>query len=74
MTVDTDGHPPSPLRRDAEPQLVAANELARGLAKQAWRRVIWREGGNMPLASRFAAARVRPARRDDNRAAPRPEE
>ncbi len=35
---------------------------------------LWREGGNAPLASRFAAVRVRPAHRDCNRSIPRPEE
>ena len=35
---------------------------------------LWREGSHAPLASRFAAVRVRPAHRDYNRATPRPEE
>ena len=34
----------------------------------------WREGTNAPLASRFAAVRVRPAHRDYQAATPRPEE
>jgi SRSO17 transposase len=36
--------------------------------------VTWREGGNAPLASRFAAVRVRPAHRDYWRSTVRDEE
>ncbi len=68
------GRPTSLLRRDAKHQPVAAKQLALSLPKRAWRRVTWREGSNAPLASRFAAVRVRPAHRDYNRATPRPEE
>jgi SRSO17 transposase len=35
--------------------------------------VTWREGGNGALTSRFAATRVRPAHRDDQRREPQPE-
>jgi SRSO17 transposase len=49
-------------------------ELAAALPDTAWRRVAWREGTNAPLASRFAAVRVRPAHRDDKAATPRAEE
>ena len=52
----------------------AAAQLALSLPKSAWRRVTWREGSNTRLASRFAAMRVRPAHRDYERSAPRPEE
>ena len=34
----------------------------------------WREGTNAPLASRFAALRVRPASRDEKKATPHPVE
>jgi SRSO17 transposase len=68
------GRPPSLVQRDAEHQPVSAKQLARGLPRTAWRRVSWREGSNAPLASRFAAVRVRPAHRDYNRTTPRPEE
>jgi len=44
------------------------------LPKKAWRRVAWREGTNAPLASRFAALRVRSAGRDEKRTAPHPVE
>jgi SRSO17 transposase len=45
-------------RRD-EPDLVSAKEVARGLPKQAWRTVTWREGSADRLSSRFARVRVR---------------
>ena len=49
-------------------------DLARGLPRQAWRTVTWREGSQAELTSRFAARRVRPAHRDTLRSAPWPEE
>ena len=48
-------------------QPLAAEKLAAGLPAGAWRTVTWREGTAGPLASRFAAVRVRPAH-DDFRA------
>lgn len=68
------GRPPSLVRRNAEHAPVPAKALALGLPKRAWRRLTWREGSNTTLAGRFAAVRVRPAHRDYNRPAPRPEE
>ena len=68
------GRPPSRVGRSAEHKPLSAKELAMGLPKRAWRRVTWREGSNAPLASRFAALRVRPAHRDYHRPTPRPEE
>jgi SRSO17 transposase len=68
------GRPPSRVGRSAEHKPVSAKDLAAALPKGAWRRVTWREGTNTPLASRFAAIRVRPAHRDYNAATPRPEE
>lgn len=68
------GRPPKLIRRDAGHKPVSAKELARALPNKAWRRVTWREGSNAPLASRFAAMRVRPANRDYNRSSPRAEE
>ena len=58
------GRPPKRLRRDAQHQPLAAEELAAGLPAGAWRTVTWREGTAGPLASRFAAVRVRPAHDD----------
>jgi len=66
------GRPATRLRRTEEHRPVPAKELAMGLPRKAWRAVTWREGTNAPLASRFAAVRVRPAHRDDARSTPRP--
>jgi len=68
------GRRPSALRRDGTHQPVCAKQLALDLPRKAWRQVTWREGTNTELASRFAAVRVRPAHRDYQRAAARPEE
>lgn len=68
------GRPPKLLRRGPGHEPVAAKVLARGLAPAAWRTVTWREGTNAPLTSRFAAVRVHPAHRDNERAELRPAE
>ncbi|MCW2241344.1 SRSO17 transposase [Azospirillum canadense] len=68
------GRPPKLRRRDEEHKPVSALELAKSLSAQAWRAITWREGTNAPLASRFAAVRVRPAHRDDWRSEPHAEE
>ena len=66
------GRRPSLLRRDKDHQPVSAKQLATGLPASAWSTVIWREGTNKPLTSRFAAARVRPASHDWKRSTPHP--
>ena len=68
------GRPPTRLRRDPEHRPVSVKDLARGLPRQAWRTVTWREGSQAELTSRFAARRVRPAHRDTLRSEPWPEE
>ena len=55
------GHVPTRFRRDAEHKPVRVKALALGLPAEAWKDVAWREGSNAPLASRFAALRVRVA-------------
>jgi SRSO17 transposase len=45
-------------RRD-EPDLVSAEKVARGLPKQAWHTIRWRQGSAEWLSSRFARVRVR---------------
>jgi SRSO17 transposase len=45
-------------RRD-EPDLVSAEKVARGLPKQAWRTIRWRQGSAEWLSSRFARTCVR---------------
>jgi SRSO17 transposase len=68
------GRPPRLLRRDKRHRPVAAKELAHSLPADAWRDVVWRQGVNKKLRSRFAALRVRPAHRDYWRAEPHAEE
>ena len=68
------GRPPKRLRRDAAHQPLAAERLAAGLPAGAWKAVTWREGTAGPLASRFAAVRVRPAHDDFRLSEPRAEE
>src|SRR3954452_14153201 len=65
------GRPPKRLRRDPEHQPLAAERLAAALPGDAWKAVTWREGTAGPLASRFAAVRVRPAHDDFRLGAPR---
>jgi len=48
--------------------------VAETLPPEAWRAVTWRQGVAEPLASRFAALRVRAAHGDARRSEPRPEQ
>jgi SRSO17 transposase len=57
------GRPPEGLRRTKEHYPITAHELALSLPKDAFRPVTWREGTKGSKTSRFAAVRVRPARR-----------
>jgi SRSO17 transposase len=68
------GRPPSLMRRSRDHKPLSAKALAEELPADAWQTVLWREGSNLDLASRFAAVRVRPASRDYNLTRPRPEE
>ena len=68
------GRPPRLLRRDSEHQPVSAKQLAIALPSSAWKGVPWRQGSQRTLRSRFAAVRVRPARRDYWKAEPHAEE
>ena len=68
------GRPPRLLRRSPDHQPVSVKQLAMGLASSDFRQITWREGTDRKLQSRFAAVRVRPAHRDDERAEPRVEE
>ena len=67
------GRPPSLRRRSPDHKPLFAKALAQELPADAWRKVTWREGANVDLASRFAAVRVRPASRDYNLTRPLPE-
>lgn len=68
------GRAPTRLRRDGEHQPVSAKQLAMNLPPDAWSEVIWREGTNDALSSRFAAVRIRPASRDWRLDSPHPYE
>jgi SRSO17 transposase len=46
---------------DPKPPRVSVEALALSLPKRAWRTVVWREGTNVKLRSRFARVRVRAA-------------
>jgi SRSO17 transposase len=68
------GRPPTRVRRTARHTPRRLAHLAAELPEGAWRTVTWREGTRGAMRSRFARLRVRPAHRDEQRAAPRPEE
>lgn len=68
------GRPPKLLQRDPKHQPVSVKELALSLSADSWKTVVWRQGVNKRLRSRFAAVRVRPAHRDYWRAEPHAEE
>ena len=58
------GRPPTRLRRGKGQAPVSVRTLAMELPEDAWVDVIWGEGSDAPLRSRFARVRVRPAHRD----------
>jgi len=68
------GRPPTRVRRSARHRPVSIAQLAVELPRSAWRGVSWRQGTRGTMRSRFACARIRPAHRDVDRHAPRPEE
>jgi SRSO17 transposase len=68
------GRPGKRLRRDETHRPVSAKTLALELAADAWQQIMWRDGSNTPLTSRFARWRVRPAHDDAKRSEPAAEE
>lgn len=68
------GRPPRLLQRNQEHSPESVKQVAMSLPATAWKSVMWRQGTNRKLRSRFAALRVRPAHRDYWRAQPHPEE
>ncbi len=52
------GRRPKRLRRDDGHKPISVEELALGLPRRAWRKIMWREGGCERLSSRFARVRV----------------
>jgi SRSO17 transposase len=65
------GRPPTRIRRARHHRPVSVVGLATDLPVRAWRLVRWREGTRGTMVSRFAAVRVRPAHRDEDRHDPR---
>jgi SRSO17 transposase len=68
------GRPPRLLQRTAEHQPVSVKQLATNLPSRAFKQIIWRDGTDRKLRSRFAAVRVRPAHRDYEKAEPHAEQ
>ena len=68
------GRPPRLLQRSAEHQPIAVKKLATSLPSSEFKQIIWREGTDRKLRSRFAAVRVRPAHRDYWQAEPHAEQ
>jgi SRSO17 transposase len=62
------------LQRTADHPPVSVKQLAMKLPSSAFQEISWREGTARKLRSRFAAVRVRPAHRDDEKTEPRAEE
>jgi SRSO17 transposase len=67
------GRPPRLRQRSKDHQPVAVKQLAMSLPSTAFQEITWREGTDRKLRSRFAAVRVRPAHRDDEKAKPHAE-
>jgi SRSO17 transposase len=68
------GRPPRRLQRNPKHSPESVKQVAVSLPATVWKSVMWRQGTNRKLRSRFAALRVRPAHRDYWRAQPHPEE
>ncbi|MCP5319461.1 MAG: IS701 family transposase [Pseudomonadales bacterium] len=68
------GRPPVRRVADASQRPVSVKTLAFGLPQTRYRQVTWREGTNAPLRSRFAALRIRCARREGEHAELEPEQ
>ena len=58
------GRPPTGLYRSGENMPLSAYEMACSIPDDAWQDVTWREGSKGAMSGRFAAVRVRPARRN----------
>jgi SRSO17 transposase len=68
------GRPPQRSRRTKSNAPTTVLELARSLPPESWQLVRWREGSDGDMSGRFAALRVRPARRDGRYEIELPEE
>jgi SRSO17 transposase len=63
------GRAPKKGRRDA-PNAISVKDVAQGLRAKAWRTIVWREGTNERLSSRFARVRVHVASSHERPAKP----
>jgi SRSO17 transposase len=68
------GRPTRLLQRTADQQPLTIEQLAMKLSSSAYKKIVWREGVDRKLQSRFAAVRVHPAHRDYERAEPHAEQ
>jgi SRSO17 transposase len=68
------GRPTRLLQRSKDHQPLTIKQLAMNLPSSAYKKIVWREGVDRKLQSRFAAVRVRPAHRDYEKAEPHPEQ
>jgi len=68
------GKPRTRVRREKDHKPVSVERLARSLTDDAWHTLTWREGSKGTITSRFAALRIRPAHRDNERSEARPVE
>ena len=68
------GRPAKWLQRTSDHQPVSVKQLAMSLPCSAFKEITWRESTERKLRSRFAVVRVRPARRDYEKAEPQAEE
>lgn len=64
------GVSPKRLQRSADHPPSSVKELALALPHKAWKDISGHQGSREALRSRFAAVRVRPAHRDDQRTEP----
>ena len=53
------GRPPTRWQRVADTTPLSVKEMSETLSVRRWHTVVWREGTNEKLSSRFAAVRVR---------------
>jgi SRSO17 transposase len=68
------GSPTRLLQRTKDHEPVTIKQLAMNLPSSAYKKIVWREGVDRKLQSRFAAVRVRPAHRDYEKAEPHAEQ
>jgi SRSO17 transposase len=68
------GRPTRLLQRTKDHEPVTIKQLAMNLPSSAYKKIVWREGVDRKLQSRFAAVRVRPAHRDYEKAEPHAEQ